>query len=105
MTREKALNRIARLYGMAAVFVLTGCATNIVPADGDTYLATKTSAKGMFASGSGVKADVYEEANAFCAKKGLQLETVNVTAQNGIPFRAGNAELQFRCVPPKRAER
>lgn len=85
----------------AATALLGACATNIVPADGDTYLATKTSAKGMFASASGVKADVYEEANAFCAKKGLQVETVNVKAQNGVPFRSGNAELQFRCVPPK----
>lgn len=89
-----------RISALAAL-ALAGCAATIVPADGDSYLATKTSAKGMFASAGSPKADVYQEANEFCAKKGQQVETVNVKAQNGAPFRSANAELQFRCVPVK----
>lgn len=86
----------------AAAVLLTACATGVVPMDHGTYMIGKTSPAGAFATSDGSKAYVYEEANAFCAEKGLQVETIKVEAREGRPFvRASSAELQFKCVPVK----
>lgn len=84
-----------------AAIGLTGCAsTGVTPADKDTYMISKQSAAGMFGTPEGVKADIYVEANEFCAKQGKAVETVDVQAKNAIPFaRQGSASLTFRCVP------
>ena len=80
---------------------LTGCAsTGVVPADRGTYMISKQSAAGMFGTPEGVRADIYTEANEFCARKGNAVETVNVEVNGAIPFvRQGSAMLQFKCVP------
>ncbi|MFL6698766.1 MAG: hypothetical protein ACJ8GJ_16500 [Vitreoscilla sp.] len=62
-------------------------------------MITKTSAGGLMVSGAQVKADLYIEANKFCADKGLIVDTVDSSARNAIPFaRMPSAELHFRCV-------
>lgn len=83
-----------------ACLCLAGCASSgVIQTDPDTYMISKTGAGGIFSSGAAVKADLYTEANAFCAGKGMVVETVNATAKNAIPFaRMNSAELQFRCV-------
>ena len=54
--------------------VLTGCAsTGVVPMDKDTYMVAKRSAQFGFGPADGVKADVYREANDFCAKENKKL--------------------------------
>ena len=80
---------------------LTGCAsTGVVPADRGTYMISKQSAAGMFGTPEGVRADIYTEANEFCARKGNAVETVNVEVNGASPFvRQGSAMLQFKCVP------
>jgi hypothetical protein len=63
-------------------------------------MLTKTSAGGVFVSGSSVKGDLYIEANKFCASKGLAVDTVDASSKNAIPFaRMPSAELHFKCVP------
>jgi hypothetical protein len=81
---------------------LCACASSgVVPTGPDTYMLTKTSAGGMFVSGSSVKSDLYVEANKFCASKGLVVDTVDATSKNAIPFaRMPSAELHFKCVKP-----
>ena len=81
--------------------VLAGCAsTGVVPADRGTYMISKQSAAGVFGTPGGVKADVYAEANEYCARTGNAFETVNLEVKDAIPFvRTGSASLQFRCVP------
>jgi len=82
------------------VLALTGCgSTGIVPMDKDTYMVANTAAGRGFATGDGPKADVYREANEFCALKNKRVETLEITSQDGKPFvRSGHAELHFRCV-------
>ena len=81
------------------VLVLTGCSsTGVAPTGPDTYMLAKTGgAPGT--SGAEVTADLYREANSFCADQKKQLITVNVTAQDWKPFvRLANSKLEFRCA-------
>lgn len=84
-----------------AVLSLAGCASSgVVPYDKGTYMISKQSASGVFGTPDGVRADIYTEANAFCARTNQAVETVNVEVKGAIPFvRTGSAMLQFKCVP------
>lgn len=87
-----------RLLILISAAGLAGCMTSaITRMDGDTYMVSKTSAGGGMVTAAGPTADVYEAANKYCDEKGMVVETVNLIAQNGVPFRAANARLQFRC--------
>jgi hypothetical protein len=83
--------------------MLAGCAsTGVVPVDQGEYMISKQSAAGMFGTPAGVEADIYQEANAFCAARQQVLQTIDVQTQNAVPFvHEGSATLHFRCVPPK----
>jgi hypothetical protein len=79
--------------------VLTGCAsTGVVPMDNDTYMVSKRSAQVGFGPADGAKADVYREANDFCAKQNQKLETVKLEMTDSGFARPASASLQFRCV-------
>lgn len=79
--------------------VLTGCAsTGVVPMDKDTYMLAKRSAQVGFGPADGAKADVYREANDFCAKQNKKLETVKLDMTNSGFARPASASLEFRCV-------
>lgn len=84
-----------------AVFVallLVGCAsTGVVPMDSGTYMIAKRSAQAGFGPPDGVKADVYREANAFCAKQQKTVETIKLDVTDSGFARPGNVSLQFRC--------
>jgi len=85
---------------LCAPLLLAGCAsTGVVQADRGTYLISKQSAAGIFGTPEGVKIDIYKEANEFCSRKGMAVETINVEADHAIPFvREGSATLHFKCV-------
>jgi hypothetical protein len=69
--------------------------------DRGTYMIAKKSAAGVFGTPDGVRADIYTEANEFCARTGKAVETVNIEVKGAIPFvRSGSAMLQFKCVSP-----
>jgi hypothetical protein len=69
-------------------------------ADRDTFIVSKQSTAGNVGTSSDVKADVYQAANEHCAKTGRAVETVSIDVLDAIPnMRAGNALLQFKCVP------
>ena len=89
---------IATLLSAAAL--MTACAsTGVVPVDRDTFMISKQSAAGVFGTPGGVQADVYSEANEFCAKTGKKVDTVKIEVLAAVPFvRTGSATLQFRCV-------
>ena len=82
------------------VAAIAGCAsTGVVPADRGTYMISKQSAAGVFGTPDGVKADIYKEANEFCARTDQAIETVTIEVKGAIPFvRTGSALLQFKCV-------
>jgi len=89
---------------LVLALVLTGCviSSGVVPIGQGIYMLSKKSAGCGFSSAEGTKADLYVEANAFCAEQKKQIETVNAIARDGVPFvRCASAELQFRCVDAK----
>jgi hypothetical protein len=83
--------------------LLIGCAsTGVVPTDRGAYMLSKQSAAGVFGSPEGVKADIYREANEFCARTGQAVETISADTKGAVPFvRTGSASLHFRCVAAK----
>ena len=59
-----------RYIFILVAFILVACSsTGVVPMDSGTYMIAKRSAQVGFGPPDGVKADVYREANDFCAKK------------------------------------
>jgi hypothetical protein len=81
-----------------AVLALVSCSsTGVVPMDGGTYMIAKRSAQAGFGPPNGVKADVYREANEFCAKQHKTVETVNLEVTDSGFARPGSVSLQFRC--------
>ena len=91
------------------IFVITfaGCASNsgIIPIGTDTYMVSRQAATGF--SGSGVlKAEAFQEANAYCGSRGKALQIVS-TNEAQPPFVFGNfpkAEVQFMCLTAGDAE-
>jgi len=89
-----------KILPVSACLLLAACASSgVIPTGPDTYMISKTSAGGVFVSGTSVKADLYVEANKYCNDRGLVVDTVDATSKNAIPFaRMPSAELQFKCV-------
>ena len=85
--------------------VMIGCAsTGVVPMDNDTYMVAKRSAQPGFGPAWCAKADIYREANEFCAKQNKKVETVNLEMVNGSFGRPASASLQFLCVSEPEAK-
>jgi hypothetical protein len=62
-------------------------------------MLSKQSAAGIFGTSGGVRADIYAEANDFCARTNKAVETVNLEVKDAVPFvRTSSATLQFKCV-------
>jgi hypothetical protein len=86
------------LTGVFAFLFFTACAsTGVVPMDGNTFMIAKKSAQ--FGAGPPVmvQADVYREANEYCAKENKEVETVKLDIVNSGFGRAGSVSLEFRC--------
>ena len=80
--------------------ILSACASSgVVPMDKGTYLITKRSMQVGTGAPVGTKSKVYTEANAFCERNGLAVETVNLEVSNSRVAHPGSVALQFRCVP------
>lgn len=80
--------------------VLAGCAasmpnTGIVGIGKDTYMSAKFG--GMEWSGGKVKAELYKDAGAFCAKQGKQVIPLDSTSKDATAYQYASAEIQFRC--------
>lgn len=84
---------------VAITSALAGCAstnTGIVQIAEDTYMYAKQD--WMAYSGSVVKAELYKEANAFCAGKGKKFAPLNSTNEDYKPYQSSAAaEIQFTC--------
>lgn len=79
---------------------LAGCAaseTGIVPIGDGLYMAGKQDYS-MNWHGAKVKADLYQQAAAFCAKQGKQSIPVSDTARDAAMYsNYASAEIKFRC--------
>ena len=85
---------------LAALLALAGCSsTGVIPMDKGAFMLSKQSAGGAFVTGEQVKAELYVEANAHCAKTGQVVETIKADAKNAVPLvRMTQASLEFRCI-------
>jgi hypothetical protein len=87
-----------RIVLVLAAAAIAGCAASgITPMGQDTYMAAKQGAVGFSSFGT-LKAELFTDANTFCAKQGKQLQPV---AERGVEGRIGQfptAEVTFRCL-------
>lgn len=83
-----------------AMIGVAGCAsTGVVSTGVDSYMIAKGGG-GPGATGAEMSADLYREANAFCASQKKQFERISVTEKDNTPFvRAASSKIEFRCVP------
>ncbi|MFZ6749012.1 hypothetical protein [Undibacterium sp. Ren11W] len=95
------MDRIKSLSAAIIILILAGCqSTGVIPMGQDSYMiGKKDGSPGVGVSFSN-KAEVYQEANAFCRGKKLEVKTVEVTTTPAGLGRLGSTELQFKCVPP-----
>lgn len=96
-----------RVLGFAAAVLsmaLAGCASNtgVVPIGNNTYMHSKMGSMTTF-SGGAVKAELFKEAAAFCAKDGRQLTPLDSSSKDSGLGTYASAEIQFRCDPAQAA--
>jgi len=84
-------------FPLVTAALLAGCAnTGVVPIGSGVFMASKFGSMVTF-SGGEVKADLYRDANEFCARSGKQVVPVNSTSQDSGLASYASAEIQFRC--------
>ena len=84
---------------LVAGILLVGCSsTGVIPMSQDSYFIGKKDGYPGVGISLSNKAEVYQEANAFCTKKGLEVKTLRETVIPAAPGRVGSTELQFKCV-------
>jgi hypothetical protein len=82
-----------------AALTLCGCAstTGVISAGKDQYMISRED-NGPAASLGAIKAQVFQDAGAFCAGKGKAMEIVR---ENDVPRSFGQfpqTSLQFKCI-------
>jgi hypothetical protein len=91
--------RKAYVYSTMLSLALAACSsTGVVPMDGDTYMVSKRSAQVGFGPADGAKADIYREANDFCATQNKKVKTVSLQMTDSGFARPASAALQFQCM-------
>lgn len=81
------------------IALLTGCGTTgIVKLEQNHFMVSTKSAKIGFVNAAEEKADVYAQANEYCAKFGKEVETINLEMRNSGFARSASATLEFRCI-------
>lgn len=87
-----------RVTALIATF-LVGCAhdAGVIPIGNGTFMISK-SEWGIEHTGATVKADVLKEASMFCMRQKKELEVINTSQQDMVPFKSeAQAEAEFRC--------
>jgi hypothetical protein len=86
------------LIASSAVMIV-GCAHNagVIPIGNGTFMISR-SEWGIQHTGATVKSDVIKQASEFCLKHGKELDIVNTSQQDMVPFKSeAQAEVEFRC--------
>ena len=84
---------------LLAAGLLAGCSsTGVIPMDRDSYMIGKKDGMPGLGVSLSNKAEVYKEANEFCANKGFEVQTLHVSTASAKPGVLGYTELQFKCV-------
>ena len=79
--------------------LIIGCSsTGVIPMSQDSYFIGKKDGYPGVGISLSNKAEVYQEAYAFCDKKGLEVKTLRETVIPAAPGRVGSTELHFKCI-------
>lgn len=82
---------------MISAAALVGCGTTgVVPIGNGIYMSSKMGGMTDW-NGGVVKAELFKEAAAYCAKLGKQPIPVSSTSQDAGMATYASAEVQFRC--------
>jgi hypothetical protein len=82
-----------------SVFLLSACSsTGVIPMDQGTYYISKSSPQVSFGPPVTQKAEIYKEANDFCARQGKSVETIKLEELDQVFGRHASASLTFRCT-------
>ncbi|PHQ76312.1 MAG: hypothetical protein COB74_02415 [Shewanella sp.] len=96
---DKMNNKI--IISSITFLIISGCSsTGVVPMSQDSYFIGKKDGSPGIGISLSNKAEVYQEANAFCSNKSLEVLTLRETVTPAAPGRLGSTELHFRCVQP-----
>ena len=88
------------IISLVTLFIASCSSTGVIPMSQDSYfIGKKDGSLGVGISLSN-KAEVYQEASAFCNKKRLEVFTLRETVTPSAPGRLGSTELHFKCVQP-----
>jgi len=91
------MKRLSFLFFVLIVITSCSKSSGVVPLGADKYMISR-SEKGFDITGSRVKADALQEANAFCLSKNLKFEIIKATHKDMVPFISdAQAEIEFRC--------
>lgn len=92
-------NLIAATCTAVIALFASGCSSlKIVQLSPDTYMASKTSAGGIFVSMASLKAEVISAANDFAVSKGKIAIPVASEERPAVPLRNPSFEYQFRVI-------
>ena len=83
---------------LIAAFMADCANTGVVPMDKGTYLIAKQSPQVGFGPPLAIKAEAYQEANAFCGRTNKAVETVKLDETHSGFARSAAVSLEFRCV-------
>lgn len=86
------------LLGLSLLLSACVTTTNIQPDGPDGYRVMSVGDTGFSNSGS-MQMKLYNQATAFCAERGLTVETIETTSQQARPMGGWpQALLRFKCV-------
>ena len=84
---------------LLSLVLITGCMSSVTPAGPNTYYLSKGSLP-IWMSAANAQADCYEQANTWCAKRGLVMVPVTSNADPSRFGHAGSAAITFRALKP-----
>ena len=87
------------LIAFPVLLVLSACqSTGVIPTGQNSYMIGKKDGTPGLGVSLSNKAEVYKEANEFCAAKGLALQEVHSVVTPAMPAQLGSTELYFKCI-------
>lgn len=90
---------MSRWVFLILIMAVTGCkSTGVIPMGHGVYMIGKKDGSPGLGVSLSNKAKVYKEANTYCQKKLLVVETVNINVIPAKVGRLGSTELEFKCV-------
>lgn len=88
-----------RIGGSLLLLALAGCSnTGVMESGPDNFIVSKRSPQVGFGEPVAAKADILQQANAHCSKRGQVIERIHEDSQPSGFGRPASATLEFRCV-------